>query len=72
MGAPASTPATGGFGATAPSAPVVEEPSLDMECALLGFTQVQRQLAAECLFYLAYHTQLTADEVAEQKQRLAG
>lgn len=64
MGAPASTPATGGFGATAPSAPVVEEPSLDMECALLGFTQMQRQLAAECLFYLAYHTQLTADEVA--------
>lgn len=53
----------GGFGAnTAPSTAQTGQ-NLDMKCALLGFTQMQRQLAAECLFYLAYHTQLTADEV---------
>ena len=37
--------------------------NLDMEYALLGFTQMQRQIASECLFYLAYHTQLTVGEV---------
>jgi hypothetical protein len=34
-----------------------------MEYALLGFTLMQRHVAAECLFYLAYHTQLTSEEV---------
>jgi hypothetical protein len=32
--------------------------------ATLGFFVSQRQVAAECLFYLAYHTQLDATEVA--------
>jgi hypothetical protein len=50
----------GGFAAT----PAASEQNLDMEFALLGFTQMQRHLAAECLFYLAYHTQLTSEEVA--------
>jgi hypothetical protein len=31
----------------------------------LAFAYEQRQVAAECLFFLAYHTQCTANEVAE-------
>ena len=34
-----------------------------MDYALLGFTQLQRQIAVENLYYVAYHTQLTVDEV---------
>jgi hypothetical protein len=70
MGTAAATPAAsnsfglGGFGASTAPAPTPQEPNLDMEYALLGFTQMQRQLASECLFYLAYHTQMTAEEVA--------
>ena len=54
----------GGPGGNTVSAVAPSEKNLDMEFALLGFTQMQRHLAAECLFYLAYHTQLNANEVA--------
>jgi hypothetical protein len=69
MGTATATPAgtsfgLGGFSASAATAPTPQELNLDMEYALLGFTQMQRQLASECLFYLAYHTQMTAEEVA--------
>ncbi|KAL7435715.1 hypothetical protein ACHAXM_004800 [Skeletonema potamos] len=46
-----------------PSSTSSGKKNLDMEYALLGFTQMQRQIASECLFYLAYHTQLTVGEV---------
>ena len=58
--------ATGGLFGTTNSTPPAHQPTkknLDMEYALLGFTQMQRQIASECLFYLAYHTQLTVGEV---------
>ena len=73
--APASTAfGTGLFGSTpaaAPAPPMVgnattnttARTNYDMEYALLGFAHHQRQLASECLFYLAYHTQLTVEEV---------
>ena len=61
--APSGGNSFGGFGANATPSTAQIGPNLDMKCALLGFTQMQRQLAAECLFYLAYHTQLSAEEV---------
>ena len=60
---------TGLFGSTSTNTTTTtpstacKEKNLDMEYALLGFTQLQRQIATECLFYLAYHTQLTVNEV---------
>jgi len=72
--APVAAPAIVGFGGAfgASAAPPVAPGSAlepesrmnwDMEYALLGFTQMSRQIAVECLFYLAYHTQLTVEEV---------
>ena len=45
--------------AAAPAGPAVR----DMDHALLAFAYQSRQTVAECLFYLAYHTQLTGKEV---------
>ncbi|KAL9186739.1 hypothetical protein ACHAXT_010459 [Thalassiosira profunda] len=55
FGAPAPTTAT-----TATTAPTNNDRS--MTCALLGFARLQRQLACESLYFLAYHTQLTVEE----------
>ena len=57
FGAAAPQPAPGA--ATAAAAPAV----CDMDHALLAFAYQSRQAVAECLFYLAYHTQLTGKEV---------
>mmetsp|Transcript_19873 Transcript_19873/g.57098 ORF Transcript_19873/g.57098 Transcript_19873/m.57098 type:complete len:283 (-) Transcript_19873:538-1386(-) len=65
--APAPSP-FGAFGAApqpapapaaAPAGPTVR----DMDHALLAFAYQSRQTVTECLFYLAYHTQLTCKEV---------
>ena len=57
--------AFGAFGAAPPSAPAAAAaPAVrDMDHALLAFAYQSRQTVAECLFYLAYHTQLTGKEV---------
>jgi len=68
-GPSSSTGGFGGFGTSHPvgtdstTTPSVEK-NLDMEYALLSFAGMQRHIAAECLFYLAYHAQWTAEEVA--------
>ncbi|KAL7548435.1 hypothetical protein ACHAWF_012918 [Thalassiosira exigua] len=63
----AAPPAPSAFGAGTfgkpPAAATSPRPAdRDMDRALLGFAHLQRQAASECLFYLAYHTQLTAEE----------
>ncbi|KAL7539868.1 hypothetical protein ACHAXR_012321 [Thalassiosira sp. AJA248-18] len=68
--AAAPTFGTGLFGSTPTPVAAAAAPATNnqrnnyyMEYALLGFTHLQRQVASECLFYLAYHTQLNVDEV---------
>ena len=67
---PAPSPfGVGAFGAAAPqpapaAATAAAAPAVcDMDHALLAFAYQSRQTVAECLFYLAYHTQLTGKEV---------
>ncbi len=65
---------TSGFGGFSPSVSTPQSPGLfnnnnvtqshDVDYAMYEFTFRQRQLAAECLFYLTYHTQCTPTEVA--------
>ena len=55
----APQPAPVAAAAAAPAGPAVR----DMDHALLAFAYQSRQTVAECLFYLAYHTQLTGKEV---------
>ncbi len=44
--------------------PATIDTNLYMEFTLLSFTRMQQQIAMECRFYLVYHTQLTAEEIA--------
>lgn len=43
--------------------PSTAPPLTDMDYALLGFTQLQRQVTVESLYFISYHTQLSVDEV---------
>lgn len=66
--APAPAPMFGGFAAppasaTAPAPTSPGNSLCDMDHVMLAFAYQSRQAAAECLFYLAYHTQLAAEEV---------
>ncbi len=55
-----------GFGASTLAAPVPAVPTMpkwtDGDYAMYQFTFQQRQLACQCLFYLAYHTQFSMEE----------
>ena len=59
FGAFGAAPQPAPAAAAAPAGPAVR----DMDHALLAFAYQSRQTVAECLFYLAYHTQLTGKEV---------